>query len=342
MLGSLAMRRSVRLVAILAPGLAAPALIGAALGGCFDFDATMAGGPSELGDGATITQGADAHTQPDTSVPPSSDDGGPNGESDGGGTVDTGTGGDADAGSTPSGDGGFCASIAPGAGTIFFCDDFDEHPLPGAWSTWHVISGTIEETEAGAASAPNSVDETINALPPFTSLDVALRTPLPVPTSLPATLRFAFALEPIQIDTTANAAIVLGAVDFIDSAQDRYSVELAINVVNGAAALALGEQYGGGDGGPPPDGGPPYINHPLPPTQPLPMNAWSNIVIEIDWKGPYSAEGIVTIGGATQLDVPLSLSVVPTSLQIGIGTSYVSEPSPVWELRYDNVWFTAK
>jgi hypothetical protein len=39
------------------------------------------------------------------------------------------------------------------------------------------------------------------------------------------------------------------------------------------------------------------------------------------------------------------MPLVPTSLQIGVGTNFVTEYegglSPVWELRYDNVLFTA-
>ena len=70
---------------------------------------------------------------------------------------------------------------------------------------------------------------------------MALRTPFHVP-AVPATLTFSFSVEPLQIDTTANAAIILGAVDFLDGAGYRYTVGLAINVASGLPALALGEQ----------------------------------------------------------------------------------------------------
>ncbi len=94
-----------------------------------------------------------------------------------------------------------------------------------------------------------------------------------------------------------------------------------------------------------PDGAPPtFVNHPLSPTQPLAMNAWSRVVIEVDWSTS-SLTGRVLVDGSQELDVPLGLTVDPTSLQIGVGTSYVTTYdaglSPVWELRYDNVLFTA-
>jgi hypothetical protein len=86
------------------------------------------------------------------------------------------------------------------------------------------------------------------------------------------------------------------------------------------------------------------VNHPLPPTQPLAINAWTDIIVELDWTAT-TLEGKVTVGGNQELDVPLTMTLVPTSLQIGVGTSFVTEYegglSPVWELRYDNVLFTA-
>ena len=277
------------------------------LGACFDFDATTAGG--SLGD-------AGPH---DASFADSAA---------GDASVEAGDGGAPDGGS-------FCASVRPEAGAIFFCDDFDEGPLPGSWGTFDTLSGSLEVNDAAAVSKPSSLDEKTVPLASGQVIDVALRTPIGVPV-LPATLRLAFSVDPVQIDTTTQAAIVLGAIDFFDGVGNRYTVGLAINVASGAPALALDEQSALGDGGMP------YAPHPLPPSQPLVMNAFSEIVIEVDWTSTMSAVGKVFVNGAKQLDVPLTMTVHATSLQIGIGTSYVSEPSPVWELRYDNVWFTAK
>ena len=246
--------------------------------------------------------------------------------------------------STPDSGGPYCASRVRPEGGLFFCDDFDEHGLPGSWQTWGEMGGTIVETDASAVSPPNSVDQTTMALVSGQVINVALRTPMPVP-AVPATLHLEFSVEPVRIDPTANAAIVLGAVDFLDGAGYRYTVGLSINVVSGAPALALGEQYGLANGGDFPDGAPPtFVNHPLPPTQPLGMNAWTDVVVELDWTTT-NLEGKVTVGGNQELDVPLTMSLVPTSLQIGVGTSFVTEYegglSPVWEFRYDNVLFTA-
>ena len=307
----------------------APALVAFSFGACFDFDATMAGGPFADGgsDGppdAGVTESASAEA--------------------GDATEESSEAAPHDAGIDDQAAGPFCKSMIPPDGGIFFCDDFDEHALPGSWATWAESSGSLVETDASAASPPNSVVETTTALADGQTLDVALRTPLPVP-ALPATLLLSFSLQPVQIDTSANAAIVLAAVDFLDGAGYRYTVGLAINVTSAQPALALGEQYGVASGGNFPDGAPPtFVNHPLPPTDPLPMNAWTDIVIELDWTSS-SLEGKVTVGGNEEFDVPLAMTVVPSSLQIGIGTTYVTEYdgglSPVWELRYDNVLFTA-
>ncbi len=308
------------------------ALAPALLGGCFDFDATMAGGPpgdsgSEAGPDATDAGGSPA--EPGDAIA----------DAQGGGPSDADADGAVDAGRA------FCASLARPDGGLFFCDDFDEHALPGSWQYYGETAGTLLETDAAARSAPRSAEETTMPLTSGEPIDVALRTPLPVP-ALPATLTFAFSLEPLQIDPTAGAAIVLGAVDFLDSAGYRYTVGLAINVASGQPALALGEQSGLADGGSFPDGAPPtFVNHPLPPTLTLPTNAWTDLAIEIDWTTT-TLEGKVRVNGATQLDVPLDMSVQPTSIQIGIGTSYVTEyatgTSPVWALRYDNVVFTGQ
>ena len=321
-------------------GLAALAAV--SLGACFDFDATTAGGPLGGDGGPSFPPGAGSDAGVlDASVPP--------GPVDGDAPVPDGTiadaGADVGSGKLPDGGSSYCATLTPPPGAVFFCDDFDEHPLPWAWQYYDELAGTLVESEAGARSAPNSVDETTTALANGQVIDVALRTPLQLP-PLPATLRFGFSLEPVQIDTTANAAIVLGAVDFLDGTGNRYSVGLAINVVGGKPALALGEQSGLVDGGPLPDGAPPqFVNHPLPPTQPLAMNAWSDIVIELDWTAT-TLEGKVSVNGGQELDVPLNLSLQANALQIGIGTSYVTEystgPAPIWELRYDNVSFTGK
>jgi hypothetical protein len=305
------------------------------LGACFDFDATSVGGPLDA--------------LPDAAAPPTLVDGGSDVTvtlqdatlvpSDAGDATLT----DADA-TTPPRDAGhpgldaghsFCAAFAHSAAKLFFCDDFDEQPLPGAWNSFGEMGGTLADTDASPFSSPTSLDEKLQALAFGAVLNVALRETLVAPT-FPSTLRFAFEIEPTQIDTTENAAVVLGAVDFLDNAGNRYTLGLAINVASGAPALALGEQSSFEDGGAL------FSNHQLPPTQPLSMNAWSNLTLEIDWVSATNVEALVSVNGGQELDVQLTVTVQPTSLQVGVGTSYVSEPSPVWELRYDNVVFTAE
>ncbi len=315
------MHPSVRMIA---SGLVA----GAVSGACFDFDATMAGGPY-VDSGVTAADARVDEAQADAPADASVDARDSASADDGGGVTDSGA---------PQGV--FCRSLTPSAdGGLFFCDDFDEHPLPGSWQTWLQMAGTMIETDASAVSPPTSVDETTIQLANGQAVNVALRTTMPVP-AVPATLRLAFQVQPVQIDPTAGAAVVLGAIDFLDGSGDRYTVGLAINVAGGQAALALGEQSSAADGAPPT-----FVDHPLSTMQPLPMNTWSEVVIEVDW-GATSVEGQVIVGGSPELAVPLAMSVAPTSLQIGVGTSFVTTYdgglSPVWELRYDNVVFTSQ
>jgi hypothetical protein len=275
------------------------AAVSAITGACFDFDATTAGGP----------------------------------------LTDASTGG-ADANPTPHVDGGsYCASLPSSAG-VKFCDDFDEGPNAESWNAKNATGGSAAETDASFESPPNSLDVTINDLPPGAALDVSRREELPGIPKLPATLVFGFSVEPIAIDPSAGAAIVLGALDFLDDAQhqNRYSLELSINVQNMAAALVLAEQtgYDGGATGP-------YTPYPIDPNVlALGLNTWTDLVVQIAWMSPNQATATLSVGKNRVPilgPVTLTMTVQATHLQIGIGTSYVTEPSQGWEIRYDNVFY---
>jgi hypothetical protein len=54
-----------------------------------------------------------------------------------------------------------------------------------------------------------------------------------------------------------------------------------------------------------------------------------------------SATANVVMNGAQVLSLPLTMSVQAASLQISVGTTYATEPSSGWEVRYDNVLFTS-
>ena len=206
---------------VVAPGLAA-----ILLGACFDFDATTAGGPLEDSGSDTSPpltdavlglrsdrprKGNSAHFPPpsDANVPPTEDAGG-------------------DAGTLPplpdSGS-SYCSTRSRPVTGIFFCDDFDESALPGAWTSYKETNGTLLDIADGGAVSPNAVDLTTFALNNFDPVDISLRkAPITLP-SQPSKMRFELRIDPIQIDTAANAAIVLSAVDFLDGATNRYSVE---------------------------------------------------------------------------------------------------------------------
>ena len=329
MLNSRPMRPPLRMIAA---GLAV-----AMAAACFNFGATMAGGVLVDSGGPPGDAGIDVSIH----LPPLA--------LDGGRPKDVARGEDARVLPHDSGiwrDGApFCANRRRPDGGIFFCDDFDEGPLPGSWMTYGDVNGTIVESDASALSPPCSAEETVLAVASGTVINVALRTTLNVP-SLPSTMRLTFDVEPVRIDTTGGAAIVLGAIDFLDSVGNRYTVALDINVAEGQPGLAMGVQNGRANGGDFPDGAPPsFNNYPLAANEKLPIEAWTNIVVELDWTTS-SLQAKIFVGGSAQLSVPLTMTVVPMSLQIGIGTSFVTEYdsglSPVWEVRYDNVVFTAE
>jgi hypothetical protein len=231
-----------------------------------------------------------------------------------------------------SGKGGpFCSAVPRPTSEdgLFFCDDFDVGSLPAPWNSGNEISGTLAQNRRAWVSPPNSLDIAIGALAAEQPVNVSLRASL-APPSLPATMTFAFALDPVQIDTAANAAMVLAAIDFLDEAQNRYTVQLAFDVQNGAPTTVLDELYSDGR---------PYVPHALP--VPLTMGSFTNVAIQIDWTGAMTANAAVLMNGSQALSVPLTMNVRATSLQISIGTTYSTEPSSGWEIRYDNVLFTA-
>ncbi len=108
----------------------------------------------------------------------------------------------------------------------------------------------------------------------------------------------------------------------------------------------LGEQSGLVDGSTFLDGAlPVFTNHPAFPTSPMPMNQWTDLSCWSSTGPRRASRGRSSSTACKGSTSRFQLTVQPTSLQIGIGTSFVTEyeagPSPVWELRYDNVLFTA-
>jgi len=315
----------------------AAVLAPAALVACFDFDATMAGGPLVDG-GWSGTDATSQDVQAAETGGEAGDDSGPSladsgkdsstAASDGGRDA-------ADSGAGGGGDGGFCKSM-PTAGLVL-CDDFDEPgTLPGPFNTEFETTGTLNETDASFRSPPNALEEKTMPLSGGGSINVALRNnTVQPPATLPVTITFGFSLDAVQIDTTTGDAIVLGAVDFFDAAGDRYTLGLAINTANALPALALDEQSAFADGGTT------YIPHTLPPNDAPMIGSWSDIVMTIVWSGPQAGTASVSVDGNVEVG-PFALTMTvaqPSFLQVGIGTSFVTQPAPAWELYYDNVWF---
>jgi hypothetical protein len=237
---------------------------------------------------------------------------------------------DADAagreGGPPDAEGGspsFCASLSP---QPVFCEDFDEHPLPGVW-TPSEVGGSLALSQSAFISAPSSLDVRFSALSTGQALDTALRVQFPLPAP-PTTIAWEFQVRPVALDTTPNGAAVVASLDFVDAENNRYSVQFTMFRVSSSAYLRLEEQSGFTDGGTQ------YAMHALP--DPLDVG-WSRVQLVVTRSGPTAASAHVAFGAKTELDTPLQMTVNASALHVTIGSTYEMEPSSGWDILYDNV-----
>jgi hypothetical protein len=221
--------------------------------------------------------------------------------------------------------GGYCASLSPSPS---FCDDFDEHPLPGDWSSVSEIGGTLSEDHTSFVSPPSSLLADDDALDSGKALDTAVRTQFELPAP-PDPIALEVQLEPVAADPSAGAATVVAALDFTDTANNRYTVQLTVAQQGVALGMRLEEQSGFVDGGSA------YLGHPL--ADPLASGAWTDIRLVISRTSAMAASAHVTFNGAPELDTPLTMTVDAKTLQLTIGSSFETEPSGGWKNRYDNV-----
>jgi hypothetical protein len=222
--------------------------------------------------------------------------------------------------------GAFCASLSP---QTTFCDDFDEHPLPGLWTSFTQTGGTLTRDPAAFVSSPNSLLAQDSPLASGQALDTAVRTQFSLPAP-PTTIELDFQLQPVQADSDAGAATVVASLDFTDVANNRYTVQFTL-VQQGIAALSMRMEEQAGFI----DGGSSYTSHPLP--DPLDVGTWTSVGLKVNRTAANAATAHVTFGTAAEIDVALAMSVNATSIQLTIGSSYESEPSGGWKDRYDNV-----
>jgi hypothetical protein len=110
---------------------------------------------------------------------------------------------------------------------------------------------------------------------------------------------------------------------------NRYTLQFTLVQQGVALSMRFEEQSGFVDGGSA------YANHPLP--DPLTVGSWTAVELTVDRTAANAATAHVSFGGTSEVDLPLSLSVNATSLQLTVGSSFESEPSAGWKNRYDNV-----
>ncbi len=238
--------------------------------------------------------------------------------------VEAGIRANSEAGASEAGASNYCATLSP---TPAFCDDFDEHPLPGEWIV-DDVGGSLAEDSSSFVSPPNSLLAVYHALATGQPLDTRLRTPLSLPAP-PSVIVLEFQLEPVASDPTTGDAAVVVALDFTDAATNRYTVQITLVRQQTAIGARLEEQSGFVDGGTS------YSPHAL--ADPLPPDQWTHIRLVITRSSATAASALVTFNGNTELDTPLAPTVNPSDLQLTIGSTFETEPSDGWQNRFDNV-----
>jgi hypothetical protein len=223
----------------------------------------------------------------------------------------------------------FCGTVRP---RPLFCEDFDDRPLPGLWTTVHQVGGTLIVDNITFVSAPNSLFARNNALR-GQALDNVLRALFPLQ-GTPTIVTLEFHLRPALADPTQDAAVVVAAVDFVNAANDRYSVQFALVSSAGGLRLRLEEQSGLASGGTA------YVDHGLLPDA-LAIGQWTDVLLTITLSGGAAGSAHVVFGATQEIDASLQVAVTPTNLQLDIGSSFESEPSSGWNLLFDNVVFNA-
>jgi hypothetical protein len=224
----------------------------------------------------------------------------------------------------------FCAALNP---SPLFCEDFDVRPLPGLWTVVHQVGGSLAMDTATFVSAPNALLARNNALPAGQGLDNVLRAVFPLQ-GAPSTVTLQLELRPAMTDPTPNAVLVVGAIDFVDAANNRYSVQLTLVNTAGALNVLLEEQTGFADGTSA------YVAHPIP--DPLAVGQWTHVLLTVVLSSSTTGQAHVSFGAAHELDAPLQVRVTATKLQLDVGSSYETEPSMGWNVLYDNVVFDSK
>lgn len=219
-----------------------------------------------------------------------------------------------------------CASRTP---VPTFCDDFDHEPLPGVWDVFHQVGGSLAIDPGAHVSAPSSLVARFAALTAGQLLDTTLRKRLALPAA-PGRTTFELAVQPVIVDAAPGAVIVIYAVDFLDAAKNRYTLQLTLRQTAGELSVTLGEQSGFVDGGMA------YVEHAL--ADPLTVGRWTKIRLDVTRTAPQAATARLTFDGRVELDaVALQVTVNATSIVAALGSTFESLPSKEWVIRYDDV-----
>jgi hypothetical protein len=234
---------------------------------------------------------------------------------------------DANSNSNSNNHSSFCALQVP---KPRFCDDFDQTPLPGGWNGFDQVGGALRLDATSFVSPPNSL------LGRFAAgiagvLNAALRARFALPAP-PTTITLQFQVQPTVADPTDQAVLAFASLDFFDAANNRYSPEFTLFRNNGAIRVQFGEQSLVG-------GGTKYLAHDIP--DPLPSGKWTHVRLVIARSAVTTASARLFFGddpaSTLEVDTPLTMSVKATTLQLTIGSSFETQPSQGWEIRYDNV-----
>jgi hypothetical protein len=211
---------------------------------------------------------------------------------------------------------GWCEQQGP----TLFCDDFDEHALPGPWDNSVAVAAVGHLASDGVKSSPNAFVATVNDSNP--GGHVALDKSFGVP---PNAVHLAFDWRPDSIDSNPGRTMRTAEMQLI-STEGFYYLQFG---VNSDGSLYIDEQRvpNGGGGG--------VAHHPL--SVSAAVGTWLHVQIDARLVGTPSVT--VLVDGNDAVTAALSPLSPKARVVLYLGATYTPNPSAGWQFRFDNVTF---
>jgi hypothetical protein len=317
----------------------------------------LTGGGGDAGDGASLPTGTGdsgvAATDGDASVSSGNDDGGgsstdtgsvTNPEPDAGvdeGGVSSDSGGTQDASAPPADSGAgvdsavptYCSTISPAP---LFCADFDEgQALNAIWDSLTSQGGTAALTGgSNAFSAPDSM--TVSLSSTAKNFDCAGYKAFLAEKGKTGTTYVLLAQVRVdEFDTgTTSDAVFLTLQFYSQSSSAITDLQFELVEASGQQAAFLSEDILQSDGG---ESFPEQLA-----SQAFPLNTWVQVEISINVASSGNSPVTLSFNGTKVASTTVNLTMPSPIPQIIVGSTFANALPSAWQVRYDNVVFTAK